>query len=111
MKDTFKNKIIVSPAMMLLTLVGIYFIIKTASPDIVVNKYPEPIIEQKVIKEIKVDLGDGWKCDKPEMDTDLLQPSGYWIGSTISCWKLETPIKEYRIEMCEKTQDDYWCNF
>lgn len=71
------------------------------------------IISQTIYNEpdkvIKVELGDGWDCEKPEMDTDMLQPSGYWVGATIDCWKLHTPIEEYKIEQCAKTKDDYWC--
>lgn len=73
------------------------------------------IISQTVYRQpdkiIQVELEDGWECERPEMETDLLQPSGYWIGATIDCWKLETPIKEYTIEMCAKTKDDYFCDF
>ena len=61
-------------------------------------------------QEILVDLGNGWKCDEPTITTDLLQPSGYWVGSTINCWKLKTPIEEYSLEMCKKTKDNYWCD-
>lgn len=67
-------------------------------------------IYQEPTKVIKVELGDGWKCEQPKMSTDLLQPTGYWIGDTISCWKLETPIDEYRLKQCLETEDDYWCD-
>ena len=79
------------------------------------NRTPNTkIISQTIYRElnkvIKVELAEGWECEKPEMDTDLLQPSGYWIGATIDCWKLETPIEEYRIEQCVETKDNYWCD-
>lgn len=109
MKKDFKNRIVASCVIMLLTLVGVYFVVKISSPKIIINQCPEPTIEieQKIVEE--VELERGWKCDKPTMTTDLLQPSGYWIGDTIDCWKLETPIEEYRIKMCKETYDDYWC--
>lgn len=72
------------------------------------------IISQTVYNEptqvTKVELDGGWECEEPKMDTDLLQPSGYWIGSTIDCWKLQTPIDQFRIEECARTKQDYWCN-
>ena|SRR3990167_6907704 len=77
--------------------------------EVACTAYPdEP--PKKIIEKVEVVvLLDEWKCDVPKMTTDLLQPSGYWIGDTISCWKLQTPIKQYLKEQCAKTRDDYFC--
>jgi hypothetical protein len=72
------------------------------------------VISQTIYREpdtvIYAEIPDGWKCDMPKKTYDFLQPSGYWIGDTVDCWKLETPIDEYNIEMCGKTKDNYFCD-
>ena len=67
-----------------------------------------PMLEQKVVSQF-VNF-EGWKCEiNEEYTTDLLQPSGVWVNKNLSCWKLETPIEEYRMQECRRTGDDYWC--
>lgn len=53
-----------------------------------------PIVESTINREyIKF---DGYDCTKiGGSDTDILQPSGYWIGTSFECWKLKTPIEEF----------------
>ena len=77
-------------------------------------KSPNKIIYKTIYREpdkiIIVDFRDGWQCEEPERYTDLVRPDGYWLISGITCYKLQTPIKEYRIEQCVKTKADYWCS-
>lgn len=81
---------------------GFYF----ARPkvEITTAQCPNLITPPKII-EIK----NGWKCEEQGSLTDLLQPSGLWINQSFSCWKLETPIEELRMQECVRTGDDYWC--
>jgi len=102
---------IYAPLIIIATLLTFYLGVLSADKkeiNITTAECPSIMTEVKIEK---IELDEGWKCDKPKMTTDLLQPSGYWIGDTISCWKLETPIEEYKKEMCIKTNDDYWCKF
>ena len=108
--NDFWQRVMASAIMVLLTIGGVYLVVTVATPSVVVNQCPEPVIKQKVVKVEKATLEDGWECEKPQMTTDLLQPSGYWIGDTITCWKLDTPINEYRTEQCSETGDAYWCD-
>ena len=94
----------------LILVIGIGIITFTSSRNkIIINKCPSPVIEQEIIE--KVELEAGWICDKPKFTYDLLQPTGYYIGDSVECWKLETPIEQYNKEMCSKTKDDYFCKF
>lgn len=104
-----KNKLI-AKGLTALIFIGIGFLVGWRG----MPHYQTRVISQTTYQEptnvIKVQLEDGWECEKPKMDTDLLQPSGYWIGSTIDCWKLETPIEEFLVEQCVETKDNYWCD-
>lgn len=72
------------------------------------------IISQTIYRQpdtvIYAQMPDGWKCDMPEETYDFLQPTGYWIGDNVECWKLETPINEYNIKMCKETKASYFCD-
>lgn len=79
-------------------------------PDLAYLQQNDKLCEvEEIIVQRMVDI-DGWKCKAPRMTTDRLSPEGYWIGDIVPCWKLETPIKEYRVQECERTGDDYWCS-
>ena len=46
-----------------------------------------------------VDMPDGWSCEMPEEgESDLLQPSGVWSFSRVTCLRLTTPIWKWCAE-------------
>lgn len=79
-----------------LQIVGTVYVVKHKNRPIL----KEVIVEKQLVKEV-VNL-DGYKCERKGEMSDLLQPSGYWVNITLSCWKLEIPIKEYcKTNPCE----------
>lgn len=111
MNHKTKEGIIVGTVTMLTACLGLAFVLwlsgNWGGMRVTTAKCPdlEPTIVQNVT-EI-----EGYKCRKNVgSETDLLQPSGYWVGVSFECWKLETPVDEYRRQRCAETGDDYWCH-
>ena len=90
---------------MFLVLFSINYLV--LKPNIEITTAECPALSP-VIKKVQMDRG--WQCEEPERYMDLLQPSGLWINKDFHCWKLETPIEEYRIQECNRTGDNYWCS-
>jgi hypothetical protein len=95
-----KKEIITSIILLSLTIFAIYLIVKN-QPTVKITTAECPMQQQN---DTKFSM-DEYTCEKRGW-TDLLQPSGLWVNQDFSCWKLETPIKQF----CEENPD-YPCSY